>query len=68
MVALSLSLKVFWFFDLAMLHLAILPLLAHDSVMLKHIADEAIEKILLLYSKTPKPMAKKVSTPKKNRK
>lgn len=41
-------------FDLAMLNLTNLPLLVHDSVMLKHIADEAIERILLLYSKTPK--------------
>lgn len=41
-------------FDLAMLHLTNLPLLVHDSVMLKHIEDEAIEKILRLYSETPK--------------
>lgn len=41
-------------FDLAMLNLTNLPLLVHDSVMLKHIADEAIERILLLYSRTPK--------------
>ncbi|NLB80449.1 MAG: DUF2326 domain-containing protein [Clostridiaceae bacterium] len=41
-------------FDLAMLNITNLPLLVHDSVMLKHIADEAIERILLLYSKTPK--------------
>lgn len=41
-------------FDLAMLNLTNLPLLVHDSVMLKHIADEAIERILFLYSKTDK--------------
>lgn len=41
-------------FDLAMLHLTNLPLLVHDSVMLKHIEDDAIEKILILYSETPK--------------
>jgi hypothetical protein len=41
-------------FDLAMLQLTNLPLLVHDSVMLKHIEDEAIEKILLLYAETPK--------------
>lgn len=41
-------------FDLAMLNLTNLPLLVHDSVMLKHIADEAIERILLLYYKTSK--------------
>jgi len=41
-------------FDLAMLNLTNLPLLVHDSVMLKHIEDVAIEKILLLYSETTK--------------
>lgn len=41
-------------FDLAMLDLTPLPLLVHDSVMLKHIEDDAIEKILQLYSRTPK--------------
>lgn len=41
-------------FDLAMLNLTNLPLLIHDSAMLKHIADEAIERILLLYCKTSK--------------
>ncbi len=41
-------------FDMAMLNLTNLPLLVHDSVMLKHISDEAIERILLLYSKTSK--------------
>jgi hypothetical protein len=41
-------------FDLAMLNLTPLPLLVHDSVMLKQIEDDAIEKILQLYSRTPK--------------
>lgn len=36
-------------FDLAMLALTRLPAVAHDSVMLKHIEDDAIEKILELY-------------------
>lgn len=41
-------------FDLAMLNLTNIPLLVHDSVMLKHIADEAIERILIIYAETPK--------------
>lgn len=41
-------------FDLAMLALTRLPVIAHDSVMLKHIEDDAIEKIMVLYSETPK--------------
>lgn len=41
-------------FDLAMLELTRLPVIAHDSVMLKHIEDDAIEKIVELYSSTPK--------------
>lgn len=41
-------------FDLAMLKLTRLPVIAHDSVMLKHIEDDAIEKILELYASTPK--------------
>ena len=41
-------------FDLALLVLTRLPAIAHDSVMLKHIEDNAIEKILELYSSTPK--------------
>lgn len=41
-------------FDLAMLALTRLPVIAHDSVMLKHIEDDAIEKIMELYAQTPK--------------
>lgn len=41
-------------FDLAMLSLTRLPVIAHDSVMLKHIEDDAIEKILELYSESGK--------------
>ena len=41
-------------FDLAMLSLTKLPVVAHDSVMLKHIEDNAIEKIMELYAATPK--------------
>ena len=41
-------------FDLAMLSLTKLPVVAHDSVMLKHIEDNAIEKIMELYAVTPK--------------
>ncbi len=41
-------------FDLAMLKLTRLPVIAHDSVMLKHIEDNAIEKIMELYASTPK--------------
>ena len=41
-------------FDLAMMALTKLPVIAHDSVMLKHIEDNAIEKILELYAITPK--------------
>ena len=41
-------------FDLAMLSLTRLPVIAHDSVMLKHIEDEAIEKIIELYAGTQK--------------
>ena len=41
-------------FDLAMLLLTKLPVVAHDSVMLKHIEDNAIEKIMELYAATPK--------------
>ena len=41
-------------FDLAMLALTRLPAIAHDSVMLKHIEDDAIEKILELYAGTSK--------------
>ena len=41
-------------FDLAMLTLTKLPVIAHDSVMLKQIEDDAIEKILGLYEGTAK--------------
>lgn len=37
-------------FDLAILNLTELPLLVHDSLILKQISDEAIEKIIELYS------------------
>ena len=36
-------------FDLAILHLTKLPILVHDSVVLKQISDEAIERILIQY-------------------
>ncbi len=41
-------------FDLAMLKLTKLPVIAHDSLMLKNIEDDAIEKIMELYASTPK--------------
>lgn len=41
-------------FDLAMLKLTKLPVIAHDSVMLKHIEDDAIEKIMEQYESTTK--------------
>lgn len=41
-------------FDLAMLELTKLPVIIHDSIMLKHIEDNAIEKILELYTHTNK--------------
>lgn len=41
-------------FDLAMLKMTALPVLAHDSLLLKQIEDEALEKILELYTQTPK--------------
>lgn len=41
-------------FDLAMLNLTRLHVIAHDSVMLKQIGDDAIEKIMELYSETTK--------------
>lgn len=41
-------------FDLAMLALTRLPVIAHDSVMLKQIEDDAIEKILEFYEGTTK--------------
>lgn len=41
-------------FDLSVLNLTKLPVLAHDSVILKQISDEAIEKILELYIQSNK--------------
>ena len=41
-------------YDLAVLRLTALPILVHDSVLLKQIADSAIEEILKLYSSTGK--------------
>lgn len=41
-------------FDLAMLTLTCLPVIAHDSVLLKQIEDYAIEKILELYATSGK--------------
>ena len=41
-------------FDLAILSLTKLPILIHDSVLLKQISDEAIEKILYLYQNSSK--------------
>ncbi len=37
-------------FDLAMLHLTKLPIVVHDSLILKQISDDAIENILLQYT------------------
>lgn len=41
-------------FDLTILQLTCLPILIHDSIILKQISDEAIERILLLYSESKK--------------
>ena len=41
-------------FDMAVMQLTPLPALVHDSVILKQIADEPLERILELYSSTPK--------------
>ena len=41
-------------FDLAVLSLTKLPILVHDSVVLKQISDNAIEKIIELYSSSEK--------------
>lgn len=41
-------------YDLSILELTQLPILIHDSVVLKQISDEAIEKILLKYKNTCK--------------
>lgn len=41
-------------FDLAVLHLTNLPILAHDSLILKQISDDAIEHILQQYAESGK--------------
>ena len=41
-------------YDLSVLELTVLPILVHDSVVLKQIADEAIEKILEKYQSAGK--------------
>lgn len=41
-------------YDLSILELTELPILIHDSVLLKQISDEAIEKILLKYQSSKK--------------
>ncbi len=41
-------------FDLAILKLTKLPFLVHDSVMFKHIENNAIENILTIYNNSPK--------------
>jgi hypothetical protein len=41
-------------YDLSVLELTVLPILIHDSVMLKQISDVALEKILTLYISTGK--------------
>jgi hypothetical protein len=41
-------------FDLASLEMTNLPVLVHDSVLLKQIEDDAMEKILELYNKSSK--------------
>lgn len=41
-------------YDLSVLELTVLPILIHDSVVLKQIADEAVEKILKKYLQSEK--------------
>ena len=41
-------------FDLAVMELTTLPVIIHDSILLKQIEDFALEKILQLYTKTKK--------------
>ena len=41
-------------FDLAALHLTRIPVIVHDSLLLKEIEIEAVERILKLYSETSK--------------
>lgn len=37
-------------FDLSILYNTVLPILIHDSIILKNIEDEAIEKIMKIYA------------------
>ncbi len=41
-------------FDLSVLELTPLPALVHDSVILKQIGDEPLERIMELYTRSPK--------------
>ncbi len=41
-------------FDLAMLELTAIPVIVHDSFLLKQIEDKAVEKLLELYAKSEK--------------
>lgn len=41
-------------FDLSILRLTVLPVIAHDSLIFKNIADLPIDKIFQLYSESPK--------------
>ncbi len=41
-------------FDLAMLNTTNLPAVIHDTIILKHIDDETLEKLIKLYTKTQK--------------
>ena len=41
-------------FDLSVLELTKLPVLVHDSIIFKNISDEAIQKIIELYSNSGK--------------
>lgn len=50
----GMSYKGLIIFDLAVLNLTVLPILIHDSVILKQISDDAIEKIIDLYTKCGK--------------
>lgn len=42
------------FIDLILPHLAPFPLVVHDSMLLKQIQDSALEKLLVLYNRSPK--------------
>lgn len=50
----GISYKGLIIFDLAVLELTSLPILVHDSLILKQISDEAIENIVKLYEKCGK--------------